>query len=120
MKAFSLNNIGWIISGCDDNGGATADRYTVAFFDGDCLAMSDAPTHPLGVSMWCGGSVDPDAETACDFDDLPDHIQAHAVARLNQGLADWAEGSGLTPEECAREIINEMTGDWPDLDDCRP
>ncbi|GGD03582.1 hypothetical protein GTQ45_02070 [Pyruvatibacter mobilis] len=120
MQVFSLNNIGWIISGCDDNGGATADRYTVAFFDGDCLGMSDAPTHPLGVSMWCGGGVDPAAETACNFDDLPDHIQAHTVARLNQGLADWAEGSGLTPEECAREIIHEMTGEWPDLAECRP
>jgi hypothetical protein len=80
-----------------DNGGATADRYTVVFCDGDYLGMSSYPTHPQGVSMW-GEGIDPQAmsewlenEEAVDLalGDLPPKIAEHIVARVNQGWKDF-------------------------------
>ena len=84
-----------------DNGGKTADRYTVLFTgdllmsDGTCggtlvpyLAMSDAPAHPQGVSIW-GELTAYDASSfryrrghdRVRWLDLPGNIRAHVVAR---------------------------------------
>lgn len=80
-----------------DNGGASADRYTVAFSDGSYLAMSAAPTHPQGVSM-CGEGLDPQileewvsSGEAVDLalGDLPRHLVQHILDRNNQGLSDF-------------------------------
>lgn len=94
-----------------DNKGASADRYTVLIAgkflyhvkrDGSTavgpdqlsntyvsyLAMSGAPTHPQGVSMW--GELE--AHQAASYRyrckhhrikwlDLPEHIRAHVIAR---------------------------------------
>jgi hypothetical protein len=79
-----------------DNKGQTADRYTVNFAypfadtNGDVmhLDMSDAPTHPCGVSMW--GSLRPHEASAYRYRcghhrirwlDLPENIREHVVAR---------------------------------------
>lgn len=91
-----------------DNKGKTADRYTVLFTDTllnhpkgetptranawiDYLGMSDAPTHPQGVSMWGSLSV-PDAAAyrfangreRIRWLDLPAHIRAHVIARATK------------------------------------
>lgn len=65
---------------CDDNKGATFDQYTVYFNDGTYLGMSDNPTHPQGFSQWGEGYATPD--DVCDFADLPEHIQTHAISRF--------------------------------------
>jgi hypothetical protein len=88
-----------------DNKGKTADRYTVMFTGPDFLVrsggtaykdtwvphldMSDAPSHPQGVSMW--GEM-PAYDTArlryvwgkqrIRWLDLPEHIRKHVVARV--------------------------------------
>lgn len=78
---------------CYDNGGATADRYTVLFgaplWDESMgrnvpyLGMSEAPTHPQGFSQW--GEMPSHNRAACGrhvrWLDLPEHIRAHVIAR---------------------------------------
>lgn len=80
-----------------DNGGATVDRYTVAFSDGDFLALSSDPSHPCGVSLW-GERIDPahmneQAENgeAVDmaFGDLPREMREHVWSRVNDGWRDF-------------------------------
>lgn len=88
---------------CFDNRGTTADRYIVMFTgdtlitDGTCagtyiayLGMSDAPTHPQGVSMW--GEMSAYAAAGFRYDyghnrvrwlDLPEHIRQHVIARVD-------------------------------------
>lgn len=82
-----------------DNGGASADRYTVIFSDGDYLAMSGAPSHPQGVSL-SGDCIDLQGvaervESGEEIDlalgDLPDGLAEHIRFRLNQGWADFLE-----------------------------
>jgi len=96
-----------------DNGGKTADRYTVIFgaalaFHTDAagaihdgpgdygrtwlqyLAMSDAPTHPQGFSQ-CGELSAYDAASyrrasqrhRIRWLDLPEHIREHVIARAS-------------------------------------
>jgi hypothetical protein len=78
---------------CYDNGGKTCDRYTVLFGGTlwepsmgrmvSCLMMSNAPSHPMGVSMWDEISA---SDRAClgkhvRWLDLPEYIRNHVVAR---------------------------------------
>lgn len=80
-----------------DNGGDSADRYTVAFSDGDYLAMSGSPSHPQGVSL-SGEDLDPQVlqeshENGRGIDmamgDLPQNLQEHILFRVNQGFQDY-------------------------------
>ncbi len=80
-----------------DNGGSSADRYTVVFSDGSYLGMSGSPSHPQGVSM-CGEDIDPatvqewvDEGQAVDLalGDLPKHLVDHILFRNNEGLEDF-------------------------------
>jgi len=82
-----------------DNGGSSADRYTVAFSDGSYLALSGSPTHPQGVSI-SGEGLDPavmqewvENGEAVDLalGDLPPHIVRHILHRNNEGFADFLE-----------------------------
>lgn len=103
-KARWLQNAPEYILDVFDNKGKTADRYTVMFTgsllisDGtfanthvQYLAMSGAPSHPQGVSMW--GELT--AYEAARFryrskhqrikwDDLPEHIRKHVIARVKE------------------------------------
>ncbi len=75
-----------------DNKGKTADRYTVliggSLWDETMLrnvhylGMSDAPTHPQGVSMWgeCPASYRP-SHQRIKWLDLPENIRKHVIAR---------------------------------------
>lgn len=92
-----------------DNKGKSADRYTVLFTGAllstrhgepvrtfsntlvQYLGLSDAPSHPQGVSMW--GEMAAHEAAAyryrCSHDrvrwlDLPDHIRAHAICRATE------------------------------------
>jgi len=85
-----------------DNGGASADRYTVIFSDGSHLSMSSSPTHPQGVSM-SGDDMDvsvaqkwvEDGEAVdLALGDLPEHIVSHIMYRNNEGMADFLEAVG--------------------------
>lgn len=92
---------GWLegapefILDCFDNGGKTADRYTIllggtlleprlrsdrkVYF----LGLSDDPSHPLGISMW--GEVSSSwrpFKQRVRWLDLPEHIRRHIVARV--------------------------------------
>lgn len=82
-----------------DNGGSSADRYTVAFCDGSYLGMSAAPTHPQGVSMW-GEGIDPavmqewvENGEAVDLalGDLAPNLVQHILDRNNEGMADFLQ-----------------------------
>lgn len=79
---------------CYDTGPDKAlDRYTVLMGGSlwypemgrnvDYLAMSDAPTHPQGLSQW--GGMPAMNRQACGkhvrWLDLPEHIRKHVVAR---------------------------------------
>lgn len=103
-----------------DNGGASADRFTVLFSDGDALCLSGAPSHPQGVSMWAE-AMDPatceewaEAGTAVDlgFFDLPEHIRAHVLGRCNEAWRDCLESieaGDNVPTERAAAFPNEGT-----------
>jgi hypothetical protein len=93
-----LANSGYVFR-IQDNGGASADRYTVVLCDDDYLTMSSGPTHPQGVSMW-GEGIDPQAlsdwaETGEAVDlalgDLPPHIADHVVSRVNEAWRDFLD-----------------------------
>jgi hypothetical protein len=105
-----------------DNGGSSADRYTVAFSDGTYLALSSYPTHPQGVSI-SGEDLDPatlqewvENGEAVDMalGDLPPHIVQHILDRNNQGFADFLESveahsaNVVAPNRDAAEV-NEGT-----------
>lgn len=120
-----------------DNGGQTADRYTVVFADGTYLGMSSRPSHPQGVSM-AGESIDPQVLAdwvengeAVDvaLGDLPQHLVDHILFRNNEGLEDFltiverdrenilAKTEGYTPTYVAvdRESAEENEGGYDSL-----
>lgn len=94
-----------------DNGGSSADRYTVAFSDGSYLALSGSPSHPQGVSQW-GEDIDPSAMQDWVHDgeavdlalgDLPPAIVKHILFRNNEGTADFLKSvEDRNPKDVAR------------------
>jgi hypothetical protein len=71
-----------------DYGKDTYDRYTVCIkgFSGDCLCLSDNPTHPMGFSQWNTLKQRPGKYLGkrITFESLPKHIQDHINARLQE------------------------------------
>lgn len=78
---------------------AYGDRYTVAFTESladrdfgevHYLAMSEAPTHPQGISVWGSFASNYDfaryryanGKRRVRWLDLPEHIRAHVEARV--------------------------------------
>lgn len=107
-----------------DNGGSSADRYTVAFSDGSYFALSGSPTHPQGVSL-SGEGLDPatlqeEVESGEAIDlaigDLPPHIVQHILYRNNEGFADFladveaGKPHAVAPDR-ATASVNEGTRD---------
>lgn len=80
-----------------DNGGESADRFTVITCDGDYFAMSGAPFHPQGVGMTGEGidvqgvaeRVEAGVERDLRWIDLPADCQRCVFDGLNMGFADW-------------------------------
>lgn len=79
-----------------DNGGKTADRYTVLFGGSlwdesmgstvQYLAMSNNPTHPQGVSMWdtCQCYVRSVHGKHIKWLDLPENVRQHVISRATE------------------------------------
>lgn len=106
MRAYiSRAMIGWFVTDVADNGGATADRYTVGFRDGDLLSLSEQPSSPIGISQWGEGHV----ESNMTFEALPEDLQKHVLFRLNEAYADFIE-DGLDRGETYRELMLEVVG----------
>lgn len=82
-----------------DNGGASADRYTVVFSDGDYFALSSYPSSPLGVSQSGEGihvrglaeRVENGLEVDLALGDLEPHIVQHILGRINEGWREFLE-----------------------------
>lgn len=78
-----------------DNGGATADRYTVVLAKRGyemanpahhpMLSMSEYPNHPQGVSMFGEGRIGRHLGKRIKFYDLPENVRHHALERLASG-----------------------------------
>ncbi len=74
-----------------DNGGTTADRYTVAHKDdlkhpdrsgnSDMLGMSHNPTDPQGFSQFGSGKAGAHLGKKIPFESLPNHLQNHVKDR---------------------------------------
>lgn len=82
-----------------DNGGSSADRYTVVFCDGSYLALSANPSHPQGVSLSDEG-IDPQVledwveegeAVELALGDLPKHLVDHILFRNNEGMEDFLQ-----------------------------
>jgi hypothetical protein len=105
-----------------DNGGESADRYTVVFCDGDYIGMSGAPSHPQGVSIW-GEGIDPAAMVewaeegrAVDLalGDLSEYLREHIRARVNEAWRDFLEAgergdpSAVAPNRAAAQTYEGL------------
>lgn len=100
MRLFETGaDLGEYLFRITDNGGETADRYTVIFSDGDYLTMSAYPSHPQGVSLW-GEAIDVQGvadrieageEVDLSWGCLPESIRAHVLSRVNEGWRDFLE-----------------------------
>jgi len=75
-----------------DNGGDTADRYTVISSDDlknpsgglvDMLGLSDNPSSPQGVSMFSQGKAGNHLGKKIKFSSLEKHIQKHIQSRYS-------------------------------------
>lgn len=77
-----------------DNGGRSADRYTVfpyrrsrdQYVRQMYLALNDSPEHPTyGFSQWgAWGTPDPRIGKRIPFNTLPEHVRAHVLRRIGE------------------------------------
>lgn len=98
MKLFeTLEDLKDFVFRITDNGGESADRFTVVTTDGDYYAMSRDPFHPQGVGL-TGEGYDPNnghsrvegrVERDIRWIDLPADCQRCVWGGLNQGYSDW-------------------------------
>ena len=92
-----------IIKAITDNGGLTADNFTIYFFDDSYLSLSRNCDSLQGVSQFGTGAVLPEqvliaaaqsdkmiseCEKLINFYDLPKHIQKHVILRLKEAQND--------------------------------
>lgn len=114
----SLDDLKPFIFRIVDNGGQTADRYTVITCDGDYYAMSSTPFHPQGVGMTGEGidvqgvadRVEAGVERDLRWIDLPADCQRCVMGGLNQGFADYIESE---PFAASRDEALNFQG-WSD------
>lgn len=81
---------------CYDDGGATADRYTIfprgrgwgSFLTNNsvrvrhALSLSQYPCHPWGISQWCECAPGRHLGERVSWSSLPANIQRHVIARM--------------------------------------
>lgn len=78
-----------------DNGGETADRYTIVLHGKDwdagarrgykmMLGLSSNPSDPQGFSQWTEGHEGKHLGKKIKFSSLPKNVQSHAVVRITQ------------------------------------
>jgi hypothetical protein len=116
MKLFeTLEDLKPFVFRIVDNGGESADRFTVVTTDGDYFAMSSDPFHPQGVGMTGEGydptgghsRVDDGVERDIRWIDLPADCQRCVWGCLNRGFSDWLEG--FVPPATRAEATNNGT-----------
>lgn len=77
-----------IIINIFDNGGETADRYTVAFQTEagpgvwTCLVLSANPESPQGISLFSTCKVGPHLGKRVKLHQLPENVQKHIQQRI--------------------------------------
>ena len=76
-----------------DNGGITADRYTMVFPTGDTYLMSEDANMPNGVCMYVGENIyiDPAIDKRIDTDALPEGTKKK-IAELYRELGGDLNG----------------------------
>ena len=74
-----------------DNGGETADRYTVltSWPEGRpgqylALGLDDQPAHPQGFSQWGAAVIGPHLGRRIHWADLPEPVRRHVAARMEE------------------------------------
>ena len=72
-----------------DNGGKTADRYTIVLNIKEedkywCIGVSDNPDHPQGVSQLGMCKEGEHLGKQISWEDLPDNVRKHVVDRLEE------------------------------------
>ncbi len=115
----SLDDLKPFIFRITDNGGATADRFTIITCDGDYFGSCDTPNHPQGFFQSGEGidlqGVDERIESGKERDlrwiDLPEAVQRAVIDSLNVGFADWIESA---PAAASRDEARDWQGLWLD------
>ena len=77
-----------------DNGGITADRYTIVFPTGDTYLMSEDANMPNGVCMYAGDNPaipDKDIDREIDIENLPEGTKKK-IAELYRELGGDLNG----------------------------
>lgn len=119
MQLFeTLDDLKPFIFRITDNGGESADRYTVITCDGDYYGMSGAPFHPQGVGMSGEGidvqgvadRVEAGVERDLRWIDLPEACQRCVMGGLNEGFRDYLESA---PAAGSRDAALDFQG-WSD------
>jgi hypothetical protein len=103
-RLISREMLGWFVVQCHDNGGATADRYTIGMRDGDHLCLSEDPSSPHGISQWGQGEVDGNVQ----FSSLPPEIRNHVHARIEEAYGDFIQDSmddGRSYHDVMEEVL---------------
>lgn len=97
-----------------DNGGETADRYTVmpprsgraaAQYrqrDGSwhCIGASCDPYHPQGVGMWCSAYPGPHLGKRIHWDELPEPVKRFALRSFPEWAPDCNCAQLVPPAAC--------------------
>lgn len=102
-----------------DNGGATADRFTIIYCDGSYLGASCYPYHPQGVGMHgedidvqgVADRVEEGTERDLRFIDLPEQVRDCVLGGNNRGFADYLEAE---PAAATRDEARDWEGIWTD------
>lgn len=121
MKLFeSLDDLKPFIFRITDNGGATADRFTIITCDGDYFGSCSTPYHPQGFFQSGEGIDVMGVDDRCDsgqerdlrWIDLPEAVQRAVMGSLNDGFSYWLEN--FTPPTDRADAEN--FGDCESLD----
>lgn len=120
----SLDDLKPFIFRITDNGGATADRFTIITCDGDYFGSSELPNHPQGFFQSGEGidlqGVEERIEAGRERDlrwiDLPEAVQRAVMSSLNQGFEYWLEHPNAA---ASRDEARDWQGQWEDPFDNR-
>lgn len=100
-----------------DNGGLTADRYTIVTCDGSYLSLSHNPYNALGVCLsgegldpsWIDKRVDSQIERDIRWIDLPKDCQRSFFDSMNEGYHDWVSSLTVPEDQADVTDISELS-----------
>lgn len=95
-----------------DNGGATYDRFTIVFCDGDAVVASEGTlcAHIESVDVQAmADNVENGTERDLRWIDLPESLRKRLLADTNNGFCDWL--AGFTPPALRADAVDNGTGD---------